>query len=405
MVRLLVFAVMLISPALRGGDIGPQRVVFGTSVTGTADLGSWPDAGMTTGTAAADAICRARAQAAGLPNSTNYVAWLSDSGDDAYCRIHGFGDIKDNNCGQGQLPVAAGPWQRTDGAPLAAEIDQWLEPNRVMYTAIQFDEFGDQLPAFSLFFTATDGNGRLFGASTCSDWTDGEEGSMATVGTERRSSASWTVSGSIGCEFPDGRLICIETGIGPALQFPEVEGSLVFATDAFGGGDLGSWADAGGQTGIAAGDAICQAEAAAAQLPAPGSFVAWLSDSSVSALDRLTQAGPWVRLDGIPLAQSTVDLTDNLLFAPINLTASGEYISNWAAWTGTLAGGSSSGSNCDDWTSASNAFDGEYGTTNDVRGWTDPSEGSCEFISGRLYCFSNSPAGLLFTHGYEDDDG
>ena len=67
----------------------PRRV-FVTSVTGTADLSTWPDSGGVGGLTGADSVCRARALAAGLGNSTGFVAWMSDSSNDAYCRIHGF---------------------------------------------------------------------------------------------------------------------------------------------------------------------------------------------------------------------------------------------------------------------------------------------------------------------------
>ena len=112
-----------------GGSAAGERVVFVTSVTGTGDLGSWPDAGMATGTAAGDAICQARATAAGLANPSNFVAWLSDSSDDAYCRLHNLSGKKVTNCGQSTLPVAAGPWLHPNGIPFGEPIDQLLSPH------------------------------------------------------------------------------------------------------------------------------------------------------------------------------------------------------------------------------------------------------------------------------------
>src|SRR6188768_570424 len=92
------------------------RRMFVTSVSGTGDLGSWPAAGIATGLAAGDAICQARASAASLPNPSGYRAWLSDSTDDAYCRIHMLTGKLSANCGQPTLPASAGPWRRTDGS-------------------------------------------------------------------------------------------------------------------------------------------------------------------------------------------------------------------------------------------------------------------------------------------------
>ncbi len=93
-----------------------------------------------------------------------------------------------------------------------------------------------------------------------------------------------------------------------------------FVTSTSGSGDLSSWGtDAGGQTGLLAGDAICQARATAGGLPQPAQFFAWLSDDADDAYCRIfglhgkralncgqaslpTNAGPWWRVDGVPFA-------------------------------------------------------------------------------------------------------
>ena len=106
-------AALLILISAAPASSGDNRVVFVTSVNGTGDLGSWPDAGIATGTAAGDAICKARATAAGLDNPSNFVAWLSDLGTDAYCRVHTLSGMKVVNCGQPPLPAAAGPSMAT----------------------------------------------------------------------------------------------------------------------------------------------------------------------------------------------------------------------------------------------------------------------------------------------------
>jgi hypothetical protein len=55
----------------------PGKRVFVTSANGTGDLGSWPSAGTATGINAGDATCRSLAANAGLPNASNFKAWLS----------------------------------------------------------------------------------------------------------------------------------------------------------------------------------------------------------------------------------------------------------------------------------------------------------------------------------------
>jgi len=66
---------------LKVTDYGPlPKRIFVTSVKGNGDLSSWPDAGGRTGIEAGDAICSARADAAGL--SGTFAAWLSDTDND-----------------------------------------------------------------------------------------------------------------------------------------------------------------------------------------------------------------------------------------------------------------------------------------------------------------------------------
>jgi hypothetical protein len=59
---------------------------------------------------------------------------------------------------------------------------------------------------------------------------------------------------------------------------------LIFVTSASGTADLSTWAGAGGETGLRAGDAFCRGRAAAVGLPGAQTFVAWLFDSADDAL-------------------------------------------------------------------------------------------------------------------------
>jgi hypothetical protein len=180
-----------------------ERVVFVTSVTGTGELGSWPDAGLAIGTTAGDTICQARAAAAGLANPSNFVAWLSDSSDDAYCRLHKLSGTKSTNCGQSTLPVGAGPWLHTNGMPFGDEIDNLLQPNGVVYTALQVNEFGSAVPSFAGFFTATQADGTLnTSRTTCGDWASSASQEV-TTGAEPKTTHSWTNSGGGDCSTMD----------------------------------------------------------------------------------------------------------------------------------------------------------------------------------------------------------
>ena len=111
-------AVLLAVPAA-----AVKRRAFVTSVSGTGNLNSWPDAGGLFALAAGDAICRARATAAGLPNANTYRAWLSTATTDAYCHVQGRTGEKATGCSGSPQP--SGPWYRVDGTTaLAANLEE-----------------------------------------------------------------------------------------------------------------------------------------------------------------------------------------------------------------------------------------------------------------------------------------
>jgi hypothetical protein len=154
---------------------------------------------------------------------------------------------------------------------------------------------------------------------------------------------------------------CVATGGGPACVCdPGFVGDgltcdrlrLAFTTSSSGTADLSTWAGAGGNSGLAAADAVCQSHAVAAGLP--GTYVAWLSDATSDAYCRAhgltgkkaqacgqgslpVTAGSWARPDGRPVA-ARIDslLAPNLaLLYPPSLDESGAEVSTaervWSA--------------------------------------------------------------------------
>ena len=124
---------------------------------------------------------------------------------------------------------------------------------------------------------------------------------------------------------------------------------IVFVTSQTFNGNLG---------GLAGADAKCNAAAmAATPSPLPGTYTAWLSDSSIDARDRVTQsAGPYVRTDGVRVAESFTDLTDCpagvCLQAPINLDENNVTRDEVSTWTATGPDGALSVNmrgTCRDW--------------------------------------------------------
>jgi hypothetical protein len=374
-----------------------HRIVFVTSVHGTADLGSWEDAGGNTGLAAADAICQARAAAGGLSNPEEFVAWISDSSDDAFCRIHGMTGKKSDNCGQGTLPMAAGPWLRTDGYPFAPHIENLLAPGNVVYTPPWRDEFGDPVSASRSTLTSTSSDGELISGRTCDDWTSTESSSGPVAGTSSGTSFRWTEGAGTFCGTTFLSLICMEPGPGPDLPEFIQSGRLAFVTSVAGTGNLASWpAATDGTSGLEAGDSICRNLASTAGLPQANDFKAFLSDENTDAINRFENDGPWVRPDGILVAANKAELTSELLFTAITVTETGDYLPPsrfFSVWTGTNPDGTSGNGHCDNWHTGSDASQGRRGSSNQAnRLWTGGPAGNqpwgCDNNSA-LYCLSD----------------
>ena len=372
-----------------GGSSSVERLAFYTSTTGPGDLSSWTEVSGSglSGLEAADAICNTRAAAAGLDGT--FVAWLSDQSHDAYCRVHGMSGKKSANCGQGTLPAEAGPWFRTDGTPFSGRIDQ-LTDSYVQYSPMRYDEFGIRSSLNLGFWTGTDSFG-AWSMDNCSDWSD----STSTVlnvflGTNHGVGGGWTAGNMTqNCSSPNN-LLCLELGTNNTSPDPQAAGKTVFTTSVNGSGNLGSWPEAGGNTGLAAGDAICRSLAATAGLSNAGSFRAWLSDSGSNAVGRLNSDGPWVRVDGMMVAESKSALVNSWLLTAINVDENGDYDEGDPNWTGTLSTGNKSIYHCSDWTSSSGSDLAFYGYSGraDGSGWSTFNTIPCS-INLPFYCFED----------------
>jgi hypothetical protein len=377
------------------------RVAFVTSASGSGDLKTWDAAGDgLAGLQAADSICSSLAEAEGLDNPGNFVAWLSDSTDDAYCRLHHLTGKRSENCGQVELPAAAGPWVRTDGAPFGAAIAELLEPDYVVYTPLWLDEAGAMpMDPMAAVWTATGILGELMW-DTCSDW-DGTPQEPGGVGWVDRTSGSWTSFGTQGCAGA-GHLYCLEMAPGPALVLPEPGVRLAFVTEAVGSGDLGTWSQAEvGAEGLAAGDSICRNSALQAGLAYPQLYKAWLSAEGINAADRFEHDGPFQRPDGMRVAANLAELTSGALFTAINQTEWGEYRTNESVWTGSNPDGTAHAEHCGSWQSAAGL--GRGGRANVASGhWTSQDTTVCTFDFAHLYCLADFVPPLIFRDGFED---
>jgi len=372
-------------------DVAPRQA-FVTSIQYSAALG---------GLAGADLSCQALAAAASLPNPTGFVAWLSDSTTDAYCHVHGLTGKRVNNCGQAVLPAEAGPWVRVDGFPFADRIDLALHPTGRVLAPMIVTETGAPINIYSAVWSGTNDAGELHAANPvpCSDWSLADAGQIVGLGASSATTGSWIYYGMSNCSY-SFHVVCLETGPAAPLPPHRSGGALAFVTSVDGTGNLGSWPEAGGATGLDAGDAICRALATAAGLPAPESFFAWLSSATVAAKDRLAYDGPWIRLDGVRIVDSKADLTDGVLFAPVGQTESGVYLSSYGVWTGTGSAGLADPARCGDWL-LSDATQGKTGWPNLTSAqWTEKANLACSSTWLRLYCFSDFPA-VVFADDFE----
>jgi cysteine-rich repeat protein len=170
----------------------------------------------------------------------------------------------------------------------------------------------------------------------------------------------------------------------------QTEFKLVFVTSTLHTANLG---------GLAGADGICQARAAAANLP--GTYMAWLSTNLMNGTPatRFAQSvQPYRKVDGVLVANNWADLIDGTLASPINKTelngnppigntgcAGGGFATVWSATNGTGAL-INAASTCTNWTSTNG---GSYwGLATDTSGnWTAwCSGGSCSWTSP-IYCF------------------
>lgn len=165
---------------------------------------------------------------------------------------------------------------------------------------------------------------------------------------------------------------------------------LVFVTGQMYSGNLG---------GLEGADDKCQRHADDVGLP--GTYRAWLSDANGSPAEYrfVRSTGPYVRTDGVRIADDWDDLTDGELQAPINVTETRIPVESvYVVWTNTDQSGRRFSylpdTTCANWTGAGDFLSSYYGfsTSNDAS-WTtvgnDPF--GCDVNFGlRLYCFQQS---------------
>jgi hypothetical protein len=113
---------------------------------------------------------------------------------------------------------------------------------------------------------------------------------------------------------------------------------------------------------------------------------AWLSSSSVDAIDRIEDVGPWYLVDRTTLVFESAAQLATGPSAPVDMSERGETLTGKAVWTGTAAEGIRASTTCADWSSDRGNVEGQVGRSNQTGAtWTTSTVESCGLYAG-LYC-------------------
>ncbi len=179
------------------------------------------------------------------------------------------------------------------------------------------------------------------------------------------------------------RIYCFDASHITTLTVTPARGRLAFVSK-------GSFAT---NLGLSGADALCQKEGTAAALSNPTQFLALLSTSTASAASRFdmsAMSAPYMRPDGIKIADAATVAAGATLGSGIWQHADSSYVTEFAAavWTGstspevvgTLA------TTCQDWTTLNGGDTGSEGVSNVTDTWWD--SGASTSCGNRLpvYC-------------------
>lgn len=143
--------------------------------------------------------------------------------------------------------------------------------------------------------------------------------------------------------------------------------------------------------GISGADTICNGLADEADLT--GTFVAWLSDITTDAKDRITITDMPFKLvdDTIIIANDLADLIDGTIDNKINIDENGQTGIDAEVWTGTNEFGLKIiDKHCSNWISALHEVKGKKGKSKESdKKWTNEKDKECD-NSLRIYCFQVS---------------
>lgn len=318
---------------------------FVTSSTHQGDFG---------GTTGGDAICNARASAAGLPGT--YVAWLSTATEDAVTRLG-----------------SARGFIRPDGKPFADQPGD-ITTNQI-FNALQIDETGANVANVSVW-TGTLKNGTN-ASEHCTSWTV-DTGTDGRTGRTIGGPAVWTDSTETPTCGQNNRLYCFGIDKTATELTPTVtSGKVAFISN----GTINPSSNPGG---IGAADTLCDNEG----VMLPGSYKALLASTTATAISRFTPGNVYIRPDGTRIGDYDTLAAGGALESGIWQRPTGVYLASFSdvVWTGAATPSTvgSAASTCGNFTSGSGSGTFGRGPLADATWWS-ASTGSCA-QAHHVYC-------------------
>lgn len=207
---------------LFSGGGSNSNTVFATSTLQNGNLG---------GVSGADAICAARASAAGL--SGTFKAWISTTSysDDPIVTFM----------------QSAVPYKLVDGTTVASDWSDLIDGT--LSNAINLDESGNAATGYAWTFVGS--NAQSGGSDNCSSWTDSSGASDGEIGSVTATNSTWTASFGDLCS-ETYRLYCFQQDGGggssdPIAHWKLDETSGTSIADSSGNGNTGTFS---GETAV-----------------------------------------------------------------------------------------------------------------------------------------------------------
>ncbi len=183
----------------------------------------------------------------------------------------------------------------------------------------------------------------------------------------------------VGCGSESSSVDAPGGGDGPRLIDAPPGSKRVFITSAEPTGSLG---------GLTGADALCTTTAAPL---GGGPWKAWLSTTTVNAIDRITGSGPWFDTTGVVAFASRAQLS-TMPAVSLWYDETGDFLSSDKIWTGTGFGGTylaalTGTTPCAEWTSGAMSGQAKVGQVGrSDAAWTAQSNTTCDQPS-HLICF------------------